>query len=110
MRSSPLASLHVLQLLSLTRQTTVRAELIGHYQPCMTEIYLHIDARMADYIHTHPYTGAWQDTLKGRRIVGLGVVGWLHAQFLCAAAWQPAWDAGGRLSGNSSEHMQHHGM
>ena len=33
---------------------TVRAELIGHYQPCMTDIYLHIDARMADYIRTHP--------------------------------------------------------
>ena len=32
---------------------TVRAELIGHYQPCMTDIYLHIDARMADYIRTH---------------------------------------------------------
>ena len=33
---------------------TMRAELIGHFKPCMTEIYLHIDARMADYIHTHP--------------------------------------------------------
>ena len=21
----------------------------------MTDIYLHIDARMSDYIHTHPY-------------------------------------------------------
>ena len=27
---------------------TMRAELIGHFQPCMTDIYLHIDARMAD--------------------------------------------------------------
>ena len=36
------------------RPSTVRAELIGHYQPCMTDIYLHIDARMADYIRTHP--------------------------------------------------------
>ena len=35
--------------------TTMRAELIGHFKPCMTEIYLHIDARMADYIRTHPY-------------------------------------------------------
>ena len=26
----------------------------GNVEPCMTEIYLHIDARMADYIHTHP--------------------------------------------------------
>ena len=33
----------------------MRVELIGHFQPCMTEIYLHIGARMADYIHTHPY-------------------------------------------------------
>ena len=33
----------------------MRAELIGHFQPCMTEIHLHIDARMADYIRTHPY-------------------------------------------------------
>ena len=32
----------------------MRAELIGNFEPCMTEIYLHIDARMADYIHTHP--------------------------------------------------------
>ena len=36
-------------------QITMRVELIGHFQPCMTEIYLHIDARMADYIRTHPY-------------------------------------------------------
>ena len=35
--------------------TTMRVELIGHFQPCMTDIYLHIDARMADYIRTHPY-------------------------------------------------------
>ena len=34
---------------------TMRAELIGDFEPCMTEIYLHIDARMADYIRTHPY-------------------------------------------------------
>ena len=33
---------------------TMRAELIGHFQPCMTDIYLHIDARMADYIRTQP--------------------------------------------------------
>ena len=36
----------------------MRAELIGHFKACMTEIYLHIDARMADYIHTHPYLHA----------------------------------------------------
>ena len=35
-------------------RATMRAELIGHIEPCMTEIYLHIDARMADYIRTHP--------------------------------------------------------
>ena len=34
---------------------SMRVELIGHFKPCMTEIYLHIDARMADYIRTHPY-------------------------------------------------------
>ena len=33
----------------------MRAELIDHFQPCMTEIYPHIDARMDDYIRTHPY-------------------------------------------------------
>eukprot|EP01048_Picozoa_sp_COSAG05_P009537 COSAG05_NODE_792_length_7316_cov_31.215325_1_plen_102_part_00 len=34
--------------------STMRGECIGHFQSCMTEIYLHIDARMADYIRTHP--------------------------------------------------------
>ena len=34
---------------------TMRAELIGHFDPCMAGIYLHIDARMSDYIRTHPY-------------------------------------------------------
>ena len=33
----------------------MRVELMGHFKPCMTDIYLHIDARMADYIRTHPY-------------------------------------------------------
>ena len=33
---------------------TMRAELIGHFQACITEIHLHIDARMADYMATHP--------------------------------------------------------
>ena len=33
----------------------MRAELIGHFKPCMTDIYLYIYARMADYIRTHPY-------------------------------------------------------
>ena len=33
--------------------TTMRAELIGHFKACMTEIYLPIDARMSEYIRTH---------------------------------------------------------
>ena len=31
----------------------MRVELIGHFKPCMTDIYIHIDARMAGYIRTH---------------------------------------------------------
>ena len=31
---------------------TMRVELIGHFKACMTDIYLHIDARMAYYIRT----------------------------------------------------------
>ena len=27
---------------------TMRVKLIGHFKPCMTEIYIHIVARMAD--------------------------------------------------------------
>ena len=34
---------------------TMRADIIDHFKPCMTDIYIHIDARMADYIRTHPY-------------------------------------------------------
>ena len=34
----------------------MRVHIIGHLQTCMTEIYLHIVARMADYMDTHPYT------------------------------------------------------
>eukprot|EP01048_Picozoa_sp_COSAG05_P016812 COSAG05_NODE_2215_length_3380_cov_6.954282_5_plen_224_part_00 len=33
----------------------INRPLIGHLQPCMTEIDLHIAARMGDYIATHPY-------------------------------------------------------
>ena len=33
---------------------TMRADIIGHFEACMTEIYLHIVARMADYMATHP--------------------------------------------------------
>ena len=42
-----------MQLPGMNGAPTMRAELIGHFKPCMTEIYLHIDARMADYIRTH---------------------------------------------------------
>ena len=42
----------------------MRAELIGHFEPCMTEIYLHIYARMADYIRTHPYGRDSRDTRR----------------------------------------------
>ena len=42
------------QLALTTFFYTMRAELIGHFKACMTEIYIHIDARMADYIRTHP--------------------------------------------------------
>ena len=31
----------------------MRVELIGHFKPCMTDIYIYIDARMADYIYPH---------------------------------------------------------
>ena len=33
----------------------MRADIIGHLKSCVTDIYLYIDARTADYIHTHPY-------------------------------------------------------
>ena len=39
----------------LTHVRTMRADIIGHFKPCMTDICIHIDARMADYIRTHPY-------------------------------------------------------
>ena len=45
---------HMLQVLTGIIRATMRVELIGHFKPCMTEIYLHIDARMADFIRTHP--------------------------------------------------------
>ena len=44
-----------LRSLVARRQSTMRVDIIGHCKPCMTGIFLHIDARMADYIHTHPY-------------------------------------------------------
>ena len=35
-------------------EARVKRFLRVHCKPCTTDIYLHIDARMADYIHTHP--------------------------------------------------------
>ena len=43
---------------AVAQRCTMRAELIDHFEPCMTDIYLHIYARMADYIHTHPQPGS----------------------------------------------------
>ena len=43
-----------LRLLPLLLVLRVRVDIIGHLKSCMTDIYLHIDARMADYIRTHP--------------------------------------------------------
>ena len=59
----------------------MRAELIGHFEPCMTEIYLHIDARMAAYIRTH--RSLLVDTRCTLRVESL------PAQ--CSAAWR--WSA-----------------
>ena len=39
---------------AVAQRCTMRAGLIGDFEPCMTEIYLHIDARMANCIRTHP--------------------------------------------------------
>ena len=45
------AELHHRRQYGLPCSHTMRVELIGHFKTCMTEIYLHIDARMADYSH-----------------------------------------------------------
>ena len=37
----------------------------ARFEPCMTEIYLHIDARMADYIHTYRYRAAFEHDVRG---------------------------------------------
>ena len=42
------------QRITIPLPSTMRAEFIGHFEACMTEIYIHIDARMADYMVTHP--------------------------------------------------------
>ena len=41
-------AVHRRSLLSRRSEGTMRVELIGHVKSCMTEIYLHIAARMAD--------------------------------------------------------------
>ena len=40
---------------SIGAEIRVRVQLIDHFKPCMTEICLHIVARMADYMDTRPY-------------------------------------------------------
>ena len=58
-RSNPLGAPPVQLLLrglpyGRSSYTTVRAELIGLFEPCTTDIYLHIYAHMGDCIRTHP--------------------------------------------------------
>ena len=48
-------------------RSTVRAELIRYFKACMTDIYLHIDARMADYIRTHPYRATGNKQATGHK-------------------------------------------
>ena len=47
----------------------MRADIIGYFKPCMTDIYLHIDARMADYIGTHPYFSLFFSALLARPLL-----------------------------------------
>ena len=48
---------------------TMRAGIIGHLKPCMTNIYLHIDARMADYIRTHPQPNIFTCAVFGTPLI-----------------------------------------
>ena len=43
--------------------------MIDHFKPCMTDIYLHIDARVADYIRTHPYLTAPPFNLSSHQVL-----------------------------------------
>ena len=54
----------------------MRAELIGHFEPCMTDIYLYIYARMADYIRTHPYAGRYRLFPENLRATLAFLVAW----------------------------------
>ena len=52
----------------------MRAELIGHFKACMPEIYLHIDARMADYPYAalaHRYNPATGEYHMGNNLMTL---------------------------------------
>ena len=57
----------------------MRAEFIGHFEPCMNDIYIHIYARMDDYIRTHLQVGDQGDlvidTRRGPPCSGSGCVG-----------------------------------
>ena len=53
--SQGLSPAQPIETITHIHSATMRVELIGHFKPCMTDIYLHINARMADYIRTHPY-------------------------------------------------------
>ena len=39
---------------SLGPRSVCRVHVLSYFKACMTEIYLHIDARMAEYIRTRP--------------------------------------------------------
>ena len=43
----------------------MRVDIIGHLKSCMTDLYLDIHARTADYIHTHPYTHPYGEVRGG---------------------------------------------
>ena len=50
----------------------VRGDLIGRLKPCMTEMYLHIVARMDDYIDTDPYRKPSAATQSYRKSIAVG--------------------------------------
>ena len=53
----------------------VRVHIIGHLQPCITEIYLHIFARMADYMDTPPHLHVARVGFGGAAHMAAAVVG-----------------------------------
>ena len=67
----------------------MRAELIGYFKACMTEIYLHIDARMADYIRTHLAPSLSRTALRTRATPACMMGGCAHAGGCThVVAWQ----------------------